>query len=197
MKRNAMWTVWVLVGLMFTALPAFPDQVPDTGQALCYDDQGNVINCPVPGGIFYGQDANYLINPFSYTKLDASGNPLSAGASSWSMAQDDVTGLVWEVKANDGSIHDKDDTYTWNDSGNFITALNNAQFGGYTDWRMPSVQELSFLGDFGIPMPEPTISSSYFPNTVSAAYRSGTSCSALPAENAGLSLFTAISVGSH
>ena len=59
------------------------------------------------------------------------------------------------MKTNDDSIHDRNDAYTWNDAGNFIAALNDARFGGYTDWRMPSIQELSFLGDFSIPDPGP------------------------------------------
>jgi len=50
--------------------------LPDTGQTTCYDDKGNVIGCPESGERFYGQDANYLINPPSYTKLDENGNDL-------------------------------------------------------------------------------------------------------------------------
>jgi hypothetical protein len=38
-------------------------RVPDTGQTTCYDDAGAVIPCPQPGEAFYGQDANYTINP--------------------------------------------------------------------------------------------------------------------------------------
>jgi hypothetical protein len=57
---------------------------------------------------------------FSFTKLDASGNTLSetggADGIAWSCVQDNVTGLVWEVKTNaaDGvGLHDKADKYNW------------------------------------------------------------------------------------
>ena len=55
---------------------------------------------------------------FSYTKLNSSGAPLSDqnteyAVSPWACVKDNVTGLIWEVKTDDGGLHDKDDTYTW------------------------------------------------------------------------------------
>ncbi len=57
---------------------------------------------------------------FSYTKLDSSGNPLpdqtvSYATTPWACVQDNVTGLIWEVKTDNtpSDLHDKDDTYTW------------------------------------------------------------------------------------
>ena len=76
--------------------------IPDTGQTKCYDDAGNeTIPCPQPGEPFYGQDGNYTCNPHSY-------NMLASGI----MVQDNVTGLIWENKTDDGTIHDKDNTYS-------------------------------------------------------------------------------------
>jgi hypothetical protein len=73
---------------------------------------------------------------------------------------DTKPGLQWEKKSNDGSIHDKDDTYTWstgspfNPDGtaftSFLTTLNSAPcFAGHCDWRLPSVTELQSLVDYG------------------------------------------------
>ncbi len=187
MRKSVVWGFWMLFGLMLAASPAFSGQVPDTGQTMCYDDLGDVIPCPSPGESFYGQDGNYSVNPFSYTKLDANGTPLPVGSTDdWAMVLDNVTGLVWEKKTNDGSIHDRGDAsyFTWNDAGTFIAALNEAGFGGYTDWRMPSIQELSFLGDFSVLSPGPIIDSAYFPYTKLDIYWSGTSCAATPQETA-------------
>ncbi|MCI5146581.1 MAG: DUF1566 domain-containing protein, partial [Candidatus Electrothrix sp. AR3] len=55
---------------------------------------------------------------FSYTKLDSNGVPLVDQdadylTTPWACVQDNVTGLIWEVKTNDGSLHDKDDKYSW------------------------------------------------------------------------------------
>lgn len=66
---------------------------PDTGQTIYYDSSGE-ITCPQPGEPFYGQDANYTINPPSYTNLDANGNALANTATSWAMVRDNVTKLI-------------------------------------------------------------------------------------------------------
>ena len=114
--------------LMF-AVVALAAPVPDTGESKCYNNTVE-IPCPSPGQPFYGQDANYTINPMSYTKLDGSGNVLSDSATSWVMVKDNVTGLVWEMKTSKDGVknyndpHDADNTYTWYDS-------NPATNGGY------------------------------------------------------------------
>lgn len=77
---------------------------------------------------------------------------------------DAQTGLMWEQKTDDGSIHDKDDTYDWATSGVppngdafqvFLSELNFAEsadgttstgcFAGYCDWRLPTVEELQTI----------------------------------------------------
>ena len=172
--------------------------VPDTGQTKCYDVAGNVITCPSSGQALHGQDANYSINPMSYTKLDSSGNVLPDSATSWAMVKDNVTGLIWEMKTNKDGIknysdpHDADNTYTRYDSNpatnggyagtpgdgtdteDVIKALNDANFGGYSDWRLPTIKELTYIINYDIALPGPTINSNYFPNTQSSLYWSST-----------------------
>ena len=87
------------------------------------------------------------------------------------MVQDNVTGLVWEVKTDDGGLRDKDNTYTWDEASNYCETL---ELGGHTDWRLPSREELRSIVDYSIPYPGPTVDVGYFPNTVSSLYRSST-----------------------
>jgi hypothetical protein len=186
--------IWIFVLLWSVSGLAGP--VPDTGQTTCYDDVGNVIQCPQPGQPFYGQDANYTINPPSYTKLDASGNALPDSASSWVMVRDNVTGLIWEVKQNKDEVkdytnpRDADNTYTWydpdpatnggdagtrgdgTDTEDFIAALNAANFGGFSDWRLPTIKELDSIVNLG--RYNPSIDPAYFPDTVASGYWSST-----------------------
>ncbi|MFH0994340.1 MAG: DUF1566 domain-containing protein [Pseudomonadota bacterium] len=165
--------------LMLTAV-VWAAPVPDTGQSKCYNNT-NEIPCPSPGQPFFGQDASYRINPMSYTKLDGSGNALTDSAESWVMVRDNVTGLIWEVKTTDGTLHDKDRTFAWSGSQNndtdtkyFIDAMNIAQFCGYSDWRMPTIKELGTITDYNIIGSEPAINTKYFTNTQASFYWSAT-----------------------
>jgi uncharacterized protein DUF1566 len=63
------------------------------------------------------------------------------------------TGLMWEKKSDDGSVHDKDASYGLTTGlGNplateLLNALNGRAFGDFTDWRLPTVEELFDLED--------------------------------------------------
>lgn len=67
---------------------------------------------------------------FNFTKLDANGAALPAGATTWSCVRDNVTGLIWEVKTDDGGLHDGDDSYNWYDSN----PETNGGFEGYANY---------------------------------------------------------------
>jgi hypothetical protein len=140
--------------------------VPDTGQTRCYDDSGNeLIPWPSPGQDFYGQDAHYAINLQSYTKLDENGNDLPDDEPwPWAMVRDNVTGLIWEIKTNDNSIHNLEFMYHWSYGITFVDSLNNSRFGGLTNWRVPTVKELAFLINRN--RIDPTIDTAYFPYTL-------------------------------
>jgi Protein of unknown function (DUF1566) len=74
---------------------------------------------------------------------------------------DSTTGLVWEQKTNDGGVHDWDNTYSWTLSGDpwpfdgtaatvFLATLNAAPcFGGFCDWRLPTLNDLETIRDLG------------------------------------------------
>ena len=166
MKRLSIVCVFLMVIFLPCVTFAVDCPIPDTGQTKCYNTITS-IPCPSPGEPFYGQDANYVpCNPHSYTTLGGG-----------IMVQDNVTGLIWEVKTDNVTpdIHDKDDTYTWQEAQDvFIAALNTAAFGGHIDWRLPTVKELSTLVDSSISFPGPSINTTFFPNTVSSHYWSST-----------------------
>ena len=118
-------TIFSVLFSLSTLTLAVDCPIPDTGQTKCYNNTQEIF-CPLPGQPFYGQDAQYPCNPQSYTKLDANGNDLPNSATEWIMVQDNVTGLIWENKTDDGSIHDKDNIYNWNDAQSvFIATLNS------------------------------------------------------------------------
>lgn len=158
----------------------------DSGLDACSDSTGLVGVCPLPG--FPGQDGDFGRdaafpsdddgpNGFVFTKLDGTGAPLADqsvafGTGAWSCVRDEVTGLWWEVKTNDGGLHDRDWTYSWfnstgvNDGGDlgtanggvcldgascdtekFVAAVNASGLCGRKDWRLPDRTELMSILD--------------------------------------------------
>jgi len=64
------------------------------------------------------------------------------------------TGLMWEKLSDDGSVHDQENDYTWAEAvGYKIAALNAIAFAGYTDWRLPNVNEVQSLLHYGVTYP--------------------------------------------
>ena len=123
---------------------------------------------------------------FDFTKLDASGNPLADqsqdyGTQPWACVRDNHTGLVWEVKtpAGSGGIHDTNNTYRWggktaqikdgetwgtryNDWDTLVDGSNNESLCGFSDWRVPTIDELISIRNLN--RINPSIDTDYFPN---------------------------------
>ncbi len=113
--------------------------IVDTGQTISYDDSVE-IPAPSQGGAFYGQDAQYDGNQPSFI--------LSTDALT---VYDSVTGLTWAASPDadgDGTLESPDDKLSWWDAMDFPDTLNAQSFGGYDDWRLPSIKELYSLIDF-------------------------------------------------
>ena len=99
-------------------------------------------------------------NPF--VQLNARGVELSADALSWAMVKDTKTGLIWEAKTTDGSVHDATQQYTWREAnGVFLAALNAEGFGGFNDWRLPDEAETKSI--IRLDQEAPFVDRAYFP----------------------------------
>ena len=119
------------------AAAAAPYAVADTGQTKCYDATTEIA-CPSAGQAFSGQDAQVQGNQPSYT-LSSDGMTV----------YDNVTGLTWQRSPDtngDGSIK-ASDKLTWSQAQARPAALNAARYGGYSDWRLPTIKELYSLID--------------------------------------------------
>jgi hypothetical protein len=108
-------------------------QFPATGQTTCWNGAGTLIPCAGTG-----QDGDIR-----------AGAVLSYTDNGDGTITDNNTGRMWAKKSDDGSIHDKDTTYTWENAfAVHIAGLNAAGFAGHTDWRLPNVRELQSIVNY-------------------------------------------------
>lgn len=131
-------------------------------------------------------------NGFDFTRINSDGSEyIGSGnyqTSPWACVRDNRTGLMWEVKTTDGSIHDASNTYRWggltalgrgsddregdyyNDWNHLIIGSNEEQICGYSDWQVPSNAQLMSIAHFGIDGRPLKVDANYFPNTVGDFY---------------------------
>jgi hypothetical protein len=119
-----------------TTTPEPTGGVLKTGQTLCFDSFWAVIECPgtgQDGELRKGTARSYTVSALTIT--------------------DKATGLEWE-KLCDGAtcpiINDRDSFYTWDEAFQKIADLNTSPcFAGHCDWRLPNINELHSLADYG------------------------------------------------
>lgn len=118
-----------------------------TGQNKCYNNSEE-ITCPVSSSTdFFGQDAYYAnlgkCTPQSFTVQTIS---------SQKVVLDNNTGLMWQQTL-------PTEKYTWENAGPYCTSLT---YAGYSDWRLPTPQELLTTSS--------AIETTYFPKPANGSY---------------------------
>ena len=131
-----------------------------------------------------------------FGKLAADGTPLVARAGAWACVTDRSTGLTWENKSDDEGLHHGTWTYTLHapsprgtgqaqgtcnnrllpqcTAGSFIAAINTVRLCGFDDWRLPSVTELTSIGDRDADPGYMPIHACAFANTEPSSYWTAT-----------------------
>lgn len=133
----------------------------------------------------------------SFIKIGRQGEKLVDGAGHWACVKDLTTGLVWEVKLAEGGLHNKNNLYSWYepheksevagvadggrcegdtdcDTHSFVQALNAEKYCGYTDWRMPTRDEMQTIVVVGNGGVAATINRDYFPHGLASWYWTAT-----------------------
>jgi len=150
-------------------------KLPATGQQKIYDDRGNQISNLTKNDKFYGQDGCYNHNLLSYTKLRTNAAEIEDEVN-WEqglrMVKDNNTGLIWEVKSpNGGDLNYYRLKYSLEEADQYIKELNQKQYGGFADWRLPRKEELRSIVDYS--KKEITINQLFFPHSTPDFYWSG------------------------
>jgi hypothetical protein len=144
-KSTSSVAVLLAIGLTLISLTHTPRaqsgtayMIVDTGQDECYSDSAE-ITPPLPGQPYHGQDA----------QVDGH-QPVYALGGDGLTVHDSITGLTWQQSPDtdgNGQI-DSDDKLTWIEFQSYPDSLNAQNFGGYDDWRRPTIRELYSLIDF-------------------------------------------------
>ena len=109
-----------------------------TGQTLCFDSAGMVIDCASPD--FPGQDGFYQAGCQTEGRFIDNGD---------GTVTDNCTKLMWQKRIADidlnGIINDFDNK-NWQEA---LRYCNGLALAGYSDWRLPNRRELESLIDYG------------------------------------------------
>ena len=136
-----------------------------TGQTKCYDNKKE-FSCPDFGEKFFGQDAQYadlgFCTPQSFS--------IDETVSNEPVVIDNNTELQWQQ------------TFQESNKSNANRYCEDLTYGGYDDWRLPTVLELQSIVDKG--KFDPAANTAYFPDTSSKCFWAS-STSALCENNGG------------
>ncbi len=110
-----------------------------TSQTGIWDATGNSISASATNDAFYGQDAQFTHTAPVYTKsIDGL------------TVKDEVAGLTWQKtyeKPTFGGM------YYWAETQTEVDNLNKQNYGGYNDWRVPTIKELYSLWNVSVGWP--------------------------------------------
>ncbi|MBF0537362.1 MAG: DUF1566 domain-containing protein [Nitrospirae bacterium] len=136
--------------------------LPLTGQTVCYNTAGSVITCSTTG-----QDGEKQQGVAAPGGLPFSASRFSAVTASdgKKAITDSYTGLVWSATNTTGGL-----SGYWHAAMNAIYAINTGSgYSGYTDWRMPNVNELVSLLNFGAVAQDAWLRTAGFDSAVAVA----------------------------
>jgi hypothetical protein len=110
--------------------------VPDTGQTLCWDEDGNSRPCAGTG-----EDGEFQAGvAWPTPRFTDNGD---------GTVTDNLTGLIWLKDANCPA------TKTWQEALDWVASFNTTPIActeyaarTFTDWRLPNVRELQSLVDY-------------------------------------------------
>lgn len=150
------------ISISFRTYVVFP--VADTGQTRDYTTT-------------FGEDSDYVNIPNARSFTGPTQHATYTGDYT---TMDNVTGLIWkscpEGQSGADCLTGTAQTYTWDNAKSACTALNSANsnngYGGRADWRLPIIEELNTLPNYGIS--SPAIDMASFPGIVSSKYWSST-----------------------
>jgi len=163
-RKVALFLLFLVTWLVIFAYNAVAGttELPRTGQTQCYDANRNKIDCAGTG-----QDGDIRAGaawPIPRFKKNSDAT-----------VRDRLTGLAWPTDAGTPSVGLCDGGYmTWVEAFDYIQCLNKSNFLGYSDWRLPNINELKSLFNGGQEYPSEWLKSQGFERVYPYWYWSST-----------------------
>lgn len=161
-----------------------------------------VVKEPVVAAPVITKVVSQIIEKPSYVKYDINGKSLDDSDEQWTCVQDTKNSLMWEVKSKDDDLRKPDNLYSWFDpedkalpgvtdggrckgdadcdTNAYIEAMNQQNFCGHNDWRLPTREEMMRLVSYGKDADKVRIDTSYFPEALPSWYWTASSNKSRP-----------------
>ena len=169
-QARAIAALAALLSVAATAQAGHP--LNDTGVRQCIDASGTFSNkCAGTGQDGEtGRDVTHKSSQdgrlgFAFQRVCNSGEMAGTGScpavpvlgkrpNEWGCTRDKTTNLIWEVKTDDG-LRGYQNTYIlwgdwYNNTEDFVAAVNSRTLCGASDWRLPTLVELQSIVDYGL-----------------------------------------------
>lgn len=134
----------VIVGMPSLAAAAGTITLPATGQTTCYNSDGVIL----PSCTGTGQDGETLAGvAWPAPRFTDNGN---------GTVRDNLTGLTWSRHGNapDRALANPcpnaEEDMSWQAALDFVACLNSSAYLGFSDWRLPNVNELESVAHAGV-----------------------------------------------
>lgn len=134
--------------LVFTAALVYSGTVvlPKTGQTTCYNSLGTAVSCAGTG-----QDGEKLIGEAWPSPRFDNTNVTTGCTGTTPCVKDNLTGLTWVRAGNTPAIAGGGANCSvagaknWTNALAYVTCMNAASAYGYSDWRLPNINEIRSL----------------------------------------------------
>jgi hypothetical protein len=162
MMPKVLLIVGILILMSSPAVFAAVVDLPRTGQTGCYNTAGDVVDCYTAGT---GQDGALQKGvPWPSPRFEITGTGSAC-------VLDHLTGLMWV--RNPGTSG-----FTWQGA---LDHANSLDICGYTDWRVPNINEMLSLAHHGQASPNGWLIGQGFTSMYNGNYWTSTSYAASPA----------------
>ena len=138
------------------------------------------------------KSVNKAVEEPVYIKHDMNGRSLTDNNEQWTCIHDTQSGLMWEVKAQDDATRNANNLYSWFDPENssvkgkadggrckgeadcdthaYVRVMNEKKYCGYSDWRLPTKEQMQTLVYLDNGNEIVKINKQYFPQTMPSWY---------------------------